>query len=279
MPQESSLLWDNKNEGNMKNAHFAIIPFILVIVGCAEQGASVVPSNPPSSSSCTVVQEADGATIKCPDGTSARLNNNSGAQTRCTVAQTANGATLSCGAESAVISNGVAGRNGAQGPQGPAGAQGPQGLPGPAGESIVGPAGPQGPMGPVGPQGIVGAQGPAGPAGAGCTVKSVSGGVEVACGSTKAVVSTGFDRANVYETVESKTFTSGVSGNVSVSAYCLPGDVLLSTECTAGYGSSFTPISGWGTESGADPAGVVCTKAKQLNNETVMARVRCYNVL
>jgi len=100
---------------------------------------------------CTASQQADGALIVCPDGSSAVVLNG---------AQGAVGPSGSSGKS-------VTGPQGVQGNIGPSGAPGasivgPQGSPGPSGspgQSIVGPMGPQGQTGPSGSPGISGSNG------------------------------------------------------------------------------------------------------------------------
>lgn len=112
--------------------------------------------------------------------------------------------------------DGVQGPKGDLGPQGPVGPQGLQGDPGPQGpkgeQGDQGPIGPQGPAGPQGPQGIQGVMGPKG-------LQGESG------------VSLTSDR------VYSVAGQSPVSYNYSTvvaSAFCNPGDILLTGGCNLG---------------------------------------------
>ena len=133
------------------NKLIALLVSVSVLYGCDTQSDSnapdiaysvgtpgavapvVVAQSPlPASATCTVTQTSGGATITCPDGTSATISNGS---------------------------------------TGASGKAGPQGAPGVAGTSVVGPVGPRGPqgaagIGTVGPQGPVGAQGEPGQPGA-----------------------------------------------------------------------------------------------------------------
>lgn len=248
---------------------FLVIMF-LSVVGCESEGGDAPIGS--SSTSCTVVQEEAGATIRCPDGSTATVLNgvtpaptstatSSSSTTTsvttstttsststptapvtvmpCTVVQTNTGATITCGDNVVGI---LHGNDGAVGPRGLTGATGPVGPIGPMGP--MGPVGPVGPMGPVGPEGARGADGRS------------------------------FDPANFYEA------TTSISGtNVSTTAYCAAGDILISGDCraydVAAGVMTLKPSTGWGSPPEATTQGYGCGTNY---TATVVARARCYAV-
>jgi hypothetical protein len=116
----------------------------IVLTGCANhylpstatQSPTITPvpsvTPTPSPLTCTVIQISTGATINCPDGSSAVLTN--GAQglqgpqgipgVSCAVESVSNGANITCGTNTVFVANGSNGSPGVQGPQGIQGVDG-----------------------------------------------------------------------------------------------------------------------------------------------------------
>jgi hypothetical protein len=101
---------------------FAILGILILTSGCAEQ---LVPA------SCTVVADATGSKITCPNGTTAYVPNGA------TGAQGAAGEQGVQGSQGVAGQDGATGATGAQGPQGIQGVAGPQGATGAAGTSVT----------------------------------------------------------------------------------------------------------------------------------------------
>lgn len=247
---------------------FLVIMF-LSVVGCESEGGDAPIGS--SSTSCTVVQEEAGATIRCPDGSTATVLNGvtpaptstaTSSSSTTTIASTSSVSTTSSTSTSNTTSSSstttapvtvvpctvvqtstgatiTCGNTVASISNGRDGAAGSRGLTG-----DVGPIGPVGPMGPIGPTGARGADGRS------------------------------FDPANFYEAT---TIVSGT--NVNTTAYCAAGDILVSGDCQAytvsAGATTLMPATGWGSPPGASPMGYGCGTNY---TATVRARARCYAV-
>jgi hypothetical protein len=178
----------------MKSEFLVSLLLGVMVVGCTKAvSVEPQPSGPTGAvgapgTSCNPVPVSGGVDIVCGDDAPIFLSNgaNGSNGTNCSASIVSGGANINCGSNSPIFlangSNGTNGTNGATGQKGATGATGSNGSNG-----LNGSTGATGATGANGLNGANGATGQNGTNGTNCSAISVSGGVNLVCGSNAPV--------------------------------------------------------------------------------------------